>query len=161
MVGEDPALYRRAMRVDPSELRKFAHNVSPGPPRIEPLLSAAEEARVVADQASKDTVSVARRQRVVALIRRAAEPVGVDAELVALLAAARALPLDREDDRLKARQRLIEIGRSKDPPPEVSRLFEAKRVAPGDAEGFADALLPPKRGPSSFHESGAGIVSAP
>ena len=30
-----------------------------------------------------------------------------------------------------------------------------------NAEGFADALVPPKRGPSSFHESGAGIVSAP
>jgi len=133
------------MRVDPAELRKFVHTVPATPPPIEPLLSAAEEARVIADHKRTDAVTWARRQRVRNLLHRQAPPTGADAELIALLAAARALPFDDPDDRLKARQRLIEIGRLKEPPPEVIELLRANRIEFGDAEAFADALQPPGR----------------
>lgn len=148
------------MRVDVADLKKYVHTVPPAPAPIDPPLTAAEEARVIADKKRVDPVTVARRQRVLTLLHRPAAPLGADAELLTLLAAARALPLDRHDDRLKARQRLIEIGRTKDPPPAVSAYLKAKRLTVGDAESFADALLPPKRGPSSFYESGAGMVTA-
>lgn len=104
---------------------------------------------------------MSRRQRVRDLLHRQAAPTGADAELIALLAAASALPLDHPNDRLKARQRLIEIGRLKEPPPEVLKLLKHKRLTVGDAEGFADALQPPGRDIGQFYESGVGMVAAP
>ena len=147
------------MRVSRDELRRFSRAVSDPPPRVEPLLPAAEEARLIADAKPDDPLVAARRQRVLALVRRPAPPEGADAELLALLAAARALPLERRQDRLRARQRLVEIGRLKEPPPEVAKLLDRLGAEPGDGQAFADALLPPTRDIGAFHESRVGFMN--
>ncbi len=95
-------------------------------------------------------------------MRRPATPEGADAELVALLASARALPLERRDDRLAARQRLVGIGRLPDPPPEVRKLMNKHGVAVGDGPGFADALLRAgDDGSTQFHEGDFGSNPPP
>jgi len=145
------------MRVSSDDLRKFARGVAPAPAPIEPLLPPAEEARQIADRKRVDEVTAARRRRVLALIRRPAPPEGSDAELLIVLAAARALPLERPEDRLDARQRLVDIARLKDPPKEARTLLRMMGVGPG--QKFADTLLPPGRSISDFHESEAGFPS--
>ena len=102
-------------------------------PPCEPALPAAEEAALIAGDKDGDPVIALRRARVLAMLRRAATPEGVDAELIALLAAARALPLDRREDWLSARQRLVDIGKLSNPPPGVSELVRKLGVAPGAA----------------------------
>jgi hypothetical protein len=138
------------MRISRDELRKFDHAVGPAPPRVEPLMSAAEEARVIRDATLDDPVTEARRERVRALLRRPAPSEGADAELIVLLAAARALPLRRPEDRVNARVRLAEIGRLEHPPPEVEKLVATLGLDPGDSQAFADALLPSKHDVSPF-----------
>lgn len=133
------------MAVSRDDLEKFNRRVPPLPPRIEPQLSAAEEAKLIADSNSDDPTLSLRRDRVLAILRRAATPDGEDAELVALLAAAGALPLEKREDRLSARQRLVGIGNLSDPPAEVRKLFKTLRVPPGNGEAFAEALLPASR----------------
>jgi len=147
------------MRVSSDDLRKFARGVAPAPAPIEPLLPPAEEARQIADRKRTDPVTDARRRRALALIRRPAAPEGPDAELLVLLAAARALPLERPEDRLDARQRLVDIARLKEPPEEARALLRSMGVGPGDEQKLADALLPPGRNNSEFHESEAGFSS--
>lgn len=145
------------MRVSTEDLRKFARGVAPPPAPIEPLLPPAEEVRRIADRRSTDENTAARRRRVLALIRRPAPPEGPDAELLVLLAAAQALPLELPDDRLDARQRLVDIARLKNPPEEVRKLLRKLGVGPAEEHKFADALLPPGRSISQFHESEAGF----
>ena len=148
------------MRVTSEELANFRRDVPPPPPPIEPVLSAREEARLIASARRDNPEIDARRARVLALLRRPAAPEGADAELIALVAAARALPLERPDDRAKARMRLAEIGRLKDPPPEVVKLLRQLGLAPGDSQAFAEALLPHKHDVSEFsqnsYEGGTG-----
>lgn len=146
------------MRVTSDDLGKFARGAAPPPAPIEPRLPPAEEARQIADHRRTDAVTAARRRRVLALIRRPAPPEGADAELLMELAAAQALPLERPDDRLDARRRLIDIARLKNPPEGARALLHKLRVGRGDEQKFADALLPPERSFSQFHESGAGGV---
>ena len=134
------------MRLSRDELRKFDRAVAPAPAPVEPALPAAEEAALIAGDKDGDPVVALRRARVLAMLRRAATPEGVDAELIALLAAARALPLDRREDRLSARQRLVGIGKLSNPPPGVSELVRKLGVAPGDGTAFAEALLPSSHG---------------
>ena len=84
----------------------------------------------------------ARKARVVSIIRRAAPPTGRDAELLALLAAAGALPLDHRPDRLHARIRLASI--PADPaPPAVAALCRELRVDTHAA--LAERLLPARQ----------------
>jgi hypothetical protein len=147
------------MRVDRKQLRQFGRRASPpAPPRVEPLLAAVDEARVIAKADPADPRVAARRDRVLVLLRRPATPEGADAELVALLAAARALPLERREDRLKARRQLADIARLEEPPSEVARLLDRLGIKPGDGQAFADALLPPTRDIGDFYESGAGFL---
>ena len=141
------------MRVGRNELRKFNRSVGPAPPRVEPLLSPAEEARLIADPKVTDRVTHARRTRVRALLQRSAPPEGTDAEVIALLAADGALPLRRPEDRVDARLRLIEIGRMADPPPAVAKLLKRFGLQPGESEAFADALLPPKQDVGDFSQN--------
>lgn len=141
------------MRIGRDELRKFDGGVGPAPPPVEPLLAAAEEVRLICDATSDDPVTEARRARVRALLRRPAPPEGADAEIIALLAEARALPLQRPADRINARLRLVEIGRMPDPPPAVQRLLERFKLEPGDSQAFADALVPPKHDVSEFSQN--------
>ncbi len=146
------------MRIAREDLDKFNRPVGPPPPPIEPVLPPAEEAKLIATGPSDDPGVKARRDRVIAILWRAATPTGADAELVALLADARALPLERREDRFKAHQRLVGIGRSADPPPAVRRLMQRHGIAPGDGAAFADALM--RRGydgSSPFHESDFGV----
>jgi len=139
-----PPAYAPSMRIGRDELRDFDRAVKPAPAPIEPVLPAAEEAALIAAKDDgRDPVVAARRRRVLAILRRAAPPEGADAELVTLLAAARALPMEDRTDRLSARMRLIEIGRATDPPPEVVKVLDRLHLSAGDAEPFADALLPP------------------
>ena len=145
--------YHPAVRISRDELRKFDRAVGPAPPPVEPLMSAVEEVRLIRDRTLHDPVTEARRDRVRALLRRPAPPEGTDAELVALLAAARALPLERPEDRAYARMRLAEIGRLKDPPAEVRKLLARFGLDPGDSDAFADALLPPKHDISRFSQN--------
>src|SRR4051794_22938046 len=146
------------MPIRREDLRKYSRPVPPPPRPIEPVLSAVEEAALIASSRRRDDpVVAARRARVLTLLRRPATPEGADAELVALLAAARALPLERDEDRLAARQQLVGIGRVADPPPEVRRLLRKFGVAPGDGPAFAEALLPSRYdGGSPFHEGDFG-----
>jgi len=83
----------RSVRISRDELRKFNRVVPPAPAPIEPLLSAAEEARLIASGKDPDPNVAARRARALTVIRRPAPPAPADAELLTLLAAARALPL--------------------------------------------------------------------
>jgi hypothetical protein len=145
------------MRVNAKDLSKFDRDVGPPPPPIEPVLPAAEEAKLIASDSDDPTV-VARRARVQTIVRRPATPEGADAELVALLAAARALPLERRTDRLCARQRLVGIGGLREPPPEVTRLMTKFGVAPRDGTAFAEALLARTQDTTPFHE-GSGFGS--
>ena len=130
------------MRVRRDALRKFDRRVAPAPAPIEPRLSAFDEARRIVKGDPSDPDVWARRTRALALLRRPATPEGADAELLALLAAAGALPVERRDDRLSARLRLVAIANVKDPLPEVAKLFAKLRASPGDGEAFAEALLP-------------------
>ena len=145
------------MRVNSDDLRRFAGGVTPPPAPVEPLLAPAEEARQIADRRRTDPVTAARRRRVLALIRRPAPPEGADAELLTLLAVARALPLERPDDGLDARRRLVDIARLRDPPQVVRDLLRRTGVGPGEEQKFAEALLPSSRDISAFHESEAGF----
>jgi hypothetical protein len=147
------------VRVDPDDLRPFARTVPEAPPRIEPLLSAEDEARVIVDGDDQDPVTLARRRRVSMLLRRPAPPEGVDAELIVLLAQAKALPLERTEDRLDARVRLVDIGRLADPPPRVREIAERLGVVAGDGEALADALLPPKHDVAPFRENRTGFAN--
>jgi len=133
------------MRVRRDDLRKFNRAVAPAPAPIEPRLSAFDEAQRIAKGDASDPDVRGRRARALVLLRRPETPEGSDAELIALLAAARALPLERREDRLSARQRLVAIGSIKDPPPEVAKLFTKLRMPPGDGAAFAEALLPSSR----------------
>jgi hypothetical protein len=146
------------MRVNLGDLKKYERTVAPAPPPIEPLMAPADEARLLANAKSGDPNIALRRERVLVLLRRPATPEGADAELVVLLAAAKALPLERPDDRLAARMRLSEIGRLKDPPPAVRAVQKNLRVKPGDSQAFADALLPPNHDIGGFYESGIGFA---
>ncbi|HEU4975593.1 MAG TPA: hypothetical protein VFT50_10930 [Baekduia sp.] len=141
------------MRVGRDDLESFKRSVGPAPPPVEPLLSPADEVRVIVDARTDDAGADARRARVRALLRRPAPPTGADAEIVVLLAAAGALPLDRPEDRLNARVRLAEIGRMADPPPEVRKLLQRHGLQPGDSQAFADALLPPKHEVGAFKQN--------
>jgi hypothetical protein len=147
------------VRVDPDDLRPFARTVPDAPPRIEPLLSPEGEARLIADADDHDEATRARRRRVSMLLRRPAPPEGEDAELIVLLAEAKALPLERAEDRLDARVRLVDIGRLADPPPKVREVAERLGVVAGDGEALADALLPPKHDVAPFHESRTGFAN--
>lgn len=147
------------MRVTGDDLRKFARAVPPPPAPVEPLLPPGEEAQHIADRKRTDPVTAARRRRVLALIRRPAPPEGPDAELLTLLAVARALPLERPNDDLDARQRLMDIARLTNPPEGVRKLLLKMAVRPGDEQRFAEVLLRPSRSFSQFHESAAGHPS--
>lgn len=147
------------MRLRADELQKFNRPVAPSPPPIEPLLAAPEEAALIAKGSRSDTTVAARRARVRALLRRPATPEGADAELFALVAAARALPLERPEDRLSARLRLVGIGSAKTPPLEVRRLSDRLHLAPGDGAAFADALMPRDGDLSAFSEGGGSGAS--
>ena len=76
------------------------------------------------------------------IIRRAAPPAGPDGELLALLAAAGALPLDHRSDRLHARIRLASIP-AEPAPPAVAALCRELRV--DTHEELAERLLPASR----------------
>lgn len=115
---------------------------------------------MLSSKRSSDPVIEARRARVLELPRRPAVPEGADAELVALLAPAGTLPIQRDADRLLARLRLTEIGRLTDPPPHVRDLMTQRKLTPGDGPAFANALIPGTRDPSHFHESGAGMFGS-
>jgi hypothetical protein len=141
------------MRVGRDELRKFGRTVGPAPPPVEPLLTAAEEVCLIRDGTSNDPVTDARRARVCALLRRPAPPEGTDAEIIALLAEARALPLQRPEDRINARLRLADIGRMTDPPPAVRMLLGRLGLKPGDSQALADALVPPRPDLSDFTQN--------
>jgi hypothetical protein len=78
-----------------------------------------------------------RRGRLVTVMERPAPPAGRDAELLAFLAATRALPLDKEPLRRQARQRLVSL---RDPPPAVRALVDEFAVS--TLEEFADKVLP-------------------
>ena len=150
------AAYSFSVRISRDDLQKFEREVPPPPPPIEPLLPAVEEARLIAGDEGDEPSVAYRRARALAILRRAATPEGADAELLALLAAARALPLERREDRLSARQRLIGIGDLKDPPPEVRKLMRKLRTQPGDGAAFADALLRASQDTVPFHEGDFG-----
>lgn len=94
-------------------------------------LSAADHARI--DE---------RMARVLAIVHRAAPPVGGDAELLALLAAARALPLAGADHML-ARARIASIGEDGVIPPAVAAL--ADELGEATMPELADRLLPAPR----------------
>lgn len=161
-VGDEAVVaYLPLVRVNSDDLRKFARAVGPPPAPVEPLLAPADEAQQIADRKRTDPVTAARRRRVLALIRRPAPPEGPDAELLTLLAVARALPMERPNDRLDARQRLVDIARLTDPPDEVRKLLRKMGVGPGDEQTFAEALLPPGRNISEFYESEAGFPPGP
>jgi hypothetical protein len=148
------------MRIGEDDLDKFKRPIPPPPPPIEPALPAAEEAALIASGRDDDPVINARRARVLRILRRPATPEGADAELVALLAAARALPLERRQDRLAARQRLVGIGSLSNPPREVRNLSARLRVSPGDGAALADALLTPSHDRATpFHEGDFGSNS--
>jgi len=125
-------------------------------------LSPVDEATLIASAGPDANADVdARRSRVVALLRRPAPLGGEDAELVALLALAHALPIKRREDRLSARQRLREIGNLEDPPPQVAKVVARLKTAPGDGTAFAEALLPPKSDVGHMSEHGPGFVHPP
>lgn len=149
------------MQIGRDELAKFSRSVPPAPPAIEPILTPVEEAKLLAARRPSDPTVGARRQRVLSLLRRPAPPQGPDAELLVLLAASKALPLDDPADRLKARMRLVEVGRLQDPPAEVRVVMQRYGVAPGNGQAFADALLPPSRDTQPFHPGDNGMIAPP
>ena len=78
-----------------------------------------------------------RRARLLTVIGRPAPPTGRDAELLAFLAATRALPVDTDPLRRQARQRLVSL---RDPPPAVRALVDEFAVT--TPEEYADKVLP-------------------
>lgn len=131
------------MRLDPSHLDAFKRTVAPPPPPIEPRLTVAEEVALLCGKAIPDASIARRRARVIQLLRRAATPTGEDADLIASLAAAKALPLEHRRDEISAHQRLVAIGSSREPSQIVGDLAGQLGVEPGDGLAFANALLPP------------------
>jgi hypothetical protein len=79
----------------------------------------------------------ARQARLLTVIERPAAPTGRDAELLAFLAAIRALPVDRPAVHSQARQRLLAI---RDVPPAVRTLVDEFAVT--TLEEYADKVLP-------------------
>jgi hypothetical protein len=114
-----------------------------GPRDHDAALQSLRERGLVADnRAMPDAKVAARRERMLAIVRGAATPTGQDAELLALVIAAQALPLDSGNDHLRARTHLISIGRASEVPPAIAELVDATRGAQEPAD-LADALLPP------------------
>jgi hypothetical protein len=140
------------MHVSRDELKKYQLSARSVPAPIEPLLCAADEARLIAKARPGDPNAAARRMRVRAIIHRPAPPAPADAELLALLALRRALPINDGTDRIRARQRLAEIGRLSDPPPEVAKVQRRLAIDAGDGDAFADTLLPPKQDIGQFSQ---------
>lgn len=138
------------VKISRDQLDKFSRTVPPAPAPIEPLLPAADEAALIAKKKSPDPTVAARRTRVLALLRRPAPPEGSDAALIALLAAANALPVDRDADRVKARARLHQIGAQQSPPPEILKLCRDRGIAVGDGAAFANALMPERIATTPF-----------
>ena len=132
------------MRIDPKDLQPFSRSLGPPPAPVEPRLSPADEARAIRS-GGDDPIVLARRARALALIRRPARPEGADAELLALLAEAKALPLEGDRDWLRAKQRLHEIAEHRDPPAEVRAVLRRLKVRPGDGAAFAEKALPARR----------------
>jgi hypothetical protein len=86
----------------------------------------------------------ARQARVASIIQRPAPPQGADAELLVLLAAARALTLESAADHMKAHTRIASIGQSATTiPPVVSAL--ARELGTDTMRELADRLLPATR----------------
>jgi hypothetical protein len=84
----------------------------------------------------------ARQERLLTVIERPAAPVERDAELLAFLAAIRALPAGKPDVRKQARQRLLEI---REPPAAVRALVDEFAVS--TLEEYADKVLPARPQP--------------
>jgi hypothetical protein len=84
----------------------------------------------------------ARQARLLTVIERPAAPTGRDAELLAFLAAIRALPIGAPDLHKQARQRLLAI---RDVPPAVRALVDEFAVT--TLEEYADKVLPARRRP--------------
>jgi hypothetical protein len=141
------------VRISADALKDFRRDVAPPPAPVEPILSAVEEARAIANDSDHDPVVGARKRRMLAILRRPATPEPRDAEVLALLAAAGALPLERREDLLMARQRLAAVGSLDDEPPAVRRLREQLGLAPGDGNAFAEALLGHATDLSAFSEN--------
>jgi hypothetical protein len=126
------------VKVNRRDVDSFTRRISPPPPPVEPRLSPEDEATLLGSAgAGADDVVEARRARVLALLRRPAPLDGADAELVALLALARTLPIGRREDRLSARERLREIGNLTNPPPQVAKVAALLKTAPGGGTAFA------------------------
>lgn len=89
-------------------------------------------------RATADAKVSERRNRVLAVIRRAATPTGTDAELLVLMAACRALSLGRKDC-LQARMRIASI--REHGAPRVIELLRARLGVESMSE-LAEALLP-------------------
>jgi hypothetical protein len=85
----------------------------------------------------------ARHTRVSAIIRRPAPPQAADAELIALLAAARTLRLQTAKDHMAAHTRVASIGHDGLIPPAVIALADELRTT--TMSELADRLLPPTR----------------
>lgn len=149
------------MRIRRDDLDGLGSRLGPPPPPVEPRLTVEEEVALLAGDRRGDPSIHARRERVLRLLRRAATPEGGDAELVALLAAAEALPLEVKDDRLCARQRLAGIGNLDDPPPAVRALLDDLGLMPGDGEAFAERLLPARRDFSGGFDAADASGAAP
>jgi hypothetical protein len=79
----------------------------------------------------------ARQARLLSVIERPAAPAGRDAELLAFLAATRALPVDKPAAHKQARQRLLAI---RDLPAAVRLLVDEFAVS--TLEEYADKVLP-------------------
>jgi hypothetical protein len=86
----------------------------------------------------------ARQERVLALVRQPAAPVGEDAELLVLLAAAQALAVPGPADHMRAHLRIRSIGQKEAVPSAVSLL--AASLGAGSMAELADRLLPAQRG---------------
>jgi hypothetical protein len=78
-----------------------------------------------------------RQARLLTVIERPAAPTGRDAELLAFLAAIRALPVDKHPLHMQARQRLLAI---REPPAAVRALVDEFAVS--TLEEYADKVLP-------------------
>lgn len=142
-----------------SAARVAADAYPSGPRSDEEAMSMLEERGLVSREAGSpaatDLARVAQRiARVRAIIRRPAVPLSGDGELLALLAAARCLPLENANDRLSARLRLASVGEgARDLPPAVAALVRkhgaatigelADRLLAGDREDLKNANFDP------------------
>lgn len=97
------------LRIHAADLEGYRRSVGPAPAPIGPVLSPADEAALLRRRRSPDAAYRARRERVIALIRRPAPPLGDDALLILLLARHSALPVASPQDVQSARHRLAEI----------------------------------------------------